>query len=364
MRVAVTFEQCWHEVPGGTARAAIDQVAAIVRGGAVELVGVAARHRQSPPSPWEPPIPVRQLPLPRLAMYEGWHRVGRPRVQRATGAVDVIHATGVAVPPRSAPLVVTVHDLAVLHDPSTFTRRGVSFLRTAIDRTRRRADLVLCSSRATLDDCMANGFAAERLRLVPLGVDPLAVDDESAERVRRVYGLPQRYVLSVGTMEPRKNLARLLDAFARIDGHDDVGLVLVGPTGWGDDLSARVAALGHRVRAVGFVPAADLPALYAESTVFCYPSLLEGFGLPVLEAMAQGAPVVTSAGTATEELVADGGGVAVDPRDPAAIATAIEQMLDAPEAARRMGERGREIAAGYTWDRTAQLTVAAYRELA
>jgi glycosyltransferase involved in cell wall biosynthesis len=362
VRVAVTLEQCWHSVPGGTARAAIDQVAAIGALGGVELVGVAARHKHPPPEPWVPPIPVEQLPIPRLLMYEGWHHLGWPHLEDATGPVDVIHATGVAVPPRTVPLVVTVHDLAVLHDPSTFTRRGISFMRRAIDLTRERADLVLCSSRATLDDCVANGFDADRLRLVPLGVrtEPASVAD--VERVRERYDLPERYLVFVGTREPRKNLAGLLAAYARLDRSGDLGLVLVGPEGWGEHGADRAPLRG--VSSLGFVPLVDLAPLYAGAAVSCYPSLLEGFGLPVLEAMAQGTPVVTSTGTATEELVADGGGVAVDPRDTTAIAGAITTLLDDPHLARAMGERGREVAASYTWERTARLTVEAYREVA
>ncbi|MFP4512960.1 MAG: glycosyltransferase family 4 protein [Acidimicrobiales bacterium] len=362
MRVAVTLEQCWHRVPGGTARAAIESVRALDATGGVELIGVSARHRRPPPEPWVPPIPVEQLRIPRLVMYEGWHHLGWPHVEEATGPVDLVHATGVAVPPRTVPLVVTVHDLAVLHDRSHFTRRGVSFMRAAIDHTRERGDLVLCSSRATLEDCVDNGFDPERLRLVPLGVDVGPVDDRAVARVRAEYRLPERFVLFVGTMEPRKNLVTLLDAVAMMD-DDGPPLVLVGPTGWGDDGGSRIEALGDRVRALGFVPADDLAAIYAAAEVFAYPSLLEGFGLPVLEAMAQGTPVVTSVGTATEELVRDGGGVAVEPRDPDAIATAIGSVLEDPTAAMAMGEQGRAVASAHTWERTAGLTLDAYREL-
>ena len=363
MRVAVTLEQCWHRVPGGTARAAIDQVAALHGLGELELVGVSARHKGPPVEPWVPPIPVEALNVPRLLMYEGWHHLGWPHVEDATGPVDLIHATGVAVPPRTVPLVVTVHDLAVLHDEAVFTRRGRSFMRRAIELARERADLVLCSSQATLDDCVANGFDADRLRLVPLGVTNAEVDDAAVARAREQYDLPERFVLFVGTLEPRKNLVGLLDAVARLDASSGVELVVVGPAGWGDDVDLSGRGLDRRVRALGFVPAENLPAVYAAAEVFAYPSLLEGFGLPVLEAMAQGVPVVTSTGTATEELVAEGGGIAVDPRDPAAIAEAMTGLLDDVDRAKAVGERGREVAAGYSWEGTARLTVDAYREL-
>ncbi len=367
MRVAVTLEQCWHRVPGGTARAALDLVAAMQDlegvGSDLNLVGLAARHKAPPPEPWVPSIPVEHLPIPRLLMYEGWHHLGWPHVEDATGRIDVIHATGVAVPPRSVPLVVTVHDLAVLHDPSTFTRRGVSFMRRAIELTRQRADLVLCSSQATLDDCIANDFDPDRLRLVPLGVSAAAAPDLEVERVRAAYSLPARFALFVGTLEPRKNLSGLLAAHAQLAAEADIDLVLVGPEGWGDHGGGVGSGPGGgaRVRSLGFVPQADLAPLYAAAEVFCYPSLLEGFGLPVLEAMAQGTPVVTSTGTATEELVAAGGGVAVDPRDPDAIAAGMLSVLHGDRPL--LVDQARAIAAEYSWDRTAELTLAAYREL-
>jgi glycosyltransferase involved in cell wall biosynthesis len=366
MRVALTLEQCWHRVPGGTARAAIELASVLSARDAVEVVGVAAAHRRDPLPPWTPPVPVRQMKLPRLALYESWHHVGHPDVERATGPVDVIHATGVAVPPRSAPLVVTVHDLAVLHDPDQFTRRGVAFMRKAIELTAERADLVLCSSRATLDDCRVQGFDPARLRLVPLGVHEQRATADDVDRMRRIHRLPGRYILFVGTLEPRKNLAALLESFRQLirdPAHDDVTLVVVGPEGWGEDLMPIMARLGDRCRPVGFVPADDLRALYAGAEVFCYPSLLEGFGLPVLEAMVQGAPVVTSTGTATEELVEDDAGIAIAPQDPTAITAALSEVLSDPGLAARLSDNGRRRAEIYSWSHTAELVETAYREL-
>ncbi|MGE0730913.1 MAG: glycosyltransferase family 4 protein [Acidimicrobiia bacterium] len=370
MRVAYTLEQCWHTVPGGTARAALDVADALVRHhrGEVELVGVSARHGGPPAAPWQPPIEVRALPLPRLALYEAWHVLRRPAVQRATGAVDVIHATGVAVPPASAPLVVTVHDLAYVHDPSQFTAKGRRFFTQALGLLRRDARLVLCSSQATLDDCLAVGLPADRLRLVPLGVRPrprTAADTTgtaAADAVRHRYGLRRPFVLSVGTLEPRKNLPRLLDAFGRL-GRDDVELVLVGATGWHTAIDELVRPLGDRVRVLGFLPDADRDALYAACRLFCYPSLFEGFGLPVLEAMSAGAPVVTSAGTATAEAAGDAA-LLVDPHDVGAIAAALAKALDDDGLADELRAAGLTRAATFTWERTAALTAEAYREAA
>jgi glycosyltransferase involved in cell wall biosynthesis len=169
-------------------------------------------------------------------------------------------------------------------------------------------------------------------------------------------------VLWVGTIEPRKNLAGLLEAFRRVP-RTDVDLVLVGPEGWGEDVRSHAAGIETRVRVLGFQTREDLAALYAGADLFCFPSLREGFGLPVLEAMVQGTPVVTSAGTSTEE-VAGGAGLVVDPRDPAALAEAITSVLDDADLAGRLAAAGRDRAAEYTWERTAARTVAAYTEAA
>ncbi|HEY8525519.1 MAG TPA: glycosyltransferase family 1 protein [Acidimicrobiales bacterium] len=363
MRVGVVLEQCWHRVPGGTALAALEQVRAVAELGGVEQVGVAARHRELPPEPFRPVIPVRHLPLPRRLLYETWHRARWPRVERATGPVDVIHATGYAVPPRSRPLLATVHDVAWRHDPGNFTRNGVLFFEAGLRRVIADADRVLCPSQATLNDCADAGIERSRLRRIPWGMTSRDVSPAEVERVRRAYGLDRRYVLFVGTQEPRKNLGRLLDAVARLP-HDDVVLAVVGPRGWGEALAPRAAALGDRVRLVGFVPAADLGPLYAGAAVLCYPSLVEGYGLPVAEALGHGAPVVTSKGTATEELVADGAGLTVDPTDTDAIAGALAQVLDDDDLADRLRRAGRARAAATTWETTARLTVAAYEEVA
>ncbi len=361
--MAVTLEQCWHDVPGGTAQAALESVRAVLAHGRVDQIGVSARHRHDPEPAWTPPIPVRPLPLPRLALYESWHRLRRPEVQRATGPVDVIHATGMAVPPPSSPLVVTVHDLAFLDAPAHFTRRGVSFFHRAIDLARRDATLVIVPSAATLAACRDHGFSADRLRHVPWGIDPRPASPAEVSAARRRHGLDGPYVLWAGTIEPRKNLPALLDAFASLP-ERGARLVLVGPQGWNTDLDHRLRRLGDRVRSVGFVSPEELRALYAGASVFCFPSLQEGFGLPVLEAMAQGTPVVTSCGTATEEVVGDAG-VLVEPRDVAALAEALGGLLDDPVGAAELGRRGaRRAVSDFSWEITASRLEAVYEEAA
>lgn len=360
MRVALTLEQCWHRVPGGSATSILALAGALAARDDVEVVGVAARHDGPPPAPWEPPVPVRHLPLPRLALYETWHAVRRPVVERATGPVDLVHATAVAVPGARAPLVVTIHDLAFLANPEQATRHGLRFFRRGTELARRHARLVLVPSEATAAECRDAGFDPGRIRVVPWGVDATPATDADVTRAREAHGLDRPYVLFVGTVEPRKNLGRLVRAMAALD-RSDVELVLVGAEGWNEDLGALLAALPGRSRSLGFVPLADLGPLYAGAAAVAYPSLREGFGLPPLEAMAQGAAVVTSLGTATEEVAGDAA-VLVDPTSVDAIAAGLDRVLSDPAGAAALGARARTRAATYTWSRTAALTADAYRE--
>jgi glycosyltransferase involved in cell wall biosynthesis len=354
LRVAYTLEQCWHDVPGGSTVAALEVLRRLADRGhvdAIEMVGVAGRHRDEPRPEFRPSVPVARLPIGRPWLYEAWNRFERPLVERATGPIDVCHST-IAVPAATrVPHVVTVHDVAFVHHPERFTRHGVRVMRAGLDRCR-SADLVLAPSRATLADLVAIGFPADRLRHVPWGVEAMHVDAADVDRVRAVHRLPDEFVLFVGTVEPRKNLARLAAAVAAVG---TLPLVVVGAPGWGD-----AAPVGADVRFLGFVPATDLWPLYAAATVFAYPSLEEGFGMPIAEAMAHGAPVVTSRGSATEE-IAGGAAELVDPLDADSIASGIRAALADRD---RLIELGAARAAQLTWNATVDATLTAYREVA
>jgi glycosyltransferase involved in cell wall biosynthesis len=362
MRVAVTVEQSWHVVPGGIATATVELLRALVARGDHDLVGVAARHRTPPPADLDPPVRVRQFPLGRRPLYEAWQLLRMPVVERATGAVDVVHDAGYVVPPSRAPLVATVHDLLFLVYPEHYTRHSLHVFRRGFALARRDARIVICPSEATRKACVDAGIEAARLRVVPLGVRVTTSDHEAEDRVRRTYGVARPYVLFSGTIEPRKNLRRVLRAFRAID-DPDVELLLAGPQGWKQDLGDDLSRLKGRARAIGFVPRADLDLLYAGAAVVVYPSIAEGFGLPVLEAMANGAAVVTSVGTATEE-VAGEAALLVDPLDEDAIAGAIRRLLDDRALAVELGSAARVRASTYTWTRSAELVAAIYAEAA
>ena len=352
LRVAYTLEQCWHDVPGGTARSALEVARRLLDRDDVELFPVAGRHRNPPDAPYVPPTGTRALPLARPFLYETWNRWSWPKVERSTGEIDVCHST-LAIPAATdAPHVVTVHDIAFVHTPDRFTGHGARVMRTGLERCR-AADLLLVPSAATRADLIAEGFDADRVRIVPWGVTGAAAGPGEIERVRRRYDLPERFVLFVGTLEPRKNLERLIAANAVSSAR--LPLVVAGPAGWGE-----LADPGEAARRIGFVPDADLFGLYSAATVFAYPSLEEGFGLPVAEAMASGTPVVTSRGSATEE-VAGGAAVLVDPRDVASIASGIDRAI--AESATLI-EAGSVRAAELAWDTTVDATVEAYRDAA
>jgi glycosyltransferase involved in cell wall biosynthesis len=275
---------------------------------------------------------------------------------------DVVHASGGAVPATVAPLVATIHDLAWRRHPEAATRRGRRMFEGWLADAR-RADRIVCPSESTRHDLVDAGFDDDRIRVVPLGVVPAHVEPGLPGRLRSRYGIDGPFVLWVGTLEPRKNLDRLVAAMSASATLTDVPLVLVGPEGWRTDVARTVAPLGERALVIGSVDDAEKRAWYEAADVFCLPSLHEGFGLPVLEAMAHGTPVVTSAGTATGEVAGDDA-LLVDPTDVGAIAEALSAVLANAATADRLAAAGRIRAAAHPWSRTAEGLVDVYREVA
>ena len=352
VRIAYTLEQCWRRVPGGTGTSALEVLKELLLIDECDVVGVAGRHRHGPTAGFEPPVPVATFPFGGALLVEAWTRVGWPLVESLVDGVDVVHSTTIIPPATHKPLVTTMHDVAFVHHPDFFTSRGNKVFRRSLALQRKKASLILCSSTATLNDCLQLGFASSRLRHVPLGVRTQVVEDRDRQRVRDKYALPHEFVLFVGTVEPRKNLARLVAALESMPSAPP--LVIAGIEGWGD----ATLTTSHEVHTIGFVASQDLPALYSLCNVFAFPSILEGYGLPVIEAMAHGAPVVTSRGTSTEE-VAGGAAVLVDPLDVASIASGI---LDALHRRDDLIAQGYARARQLPWSATAAATVEAYRD--
>ncbi len=279
--------------------------------------------------------------------------------------VDLVHAP-VNVGPlvRTCPVVVTVHDLSFLLYPGTFRAAHRLYQSLLACHTARRADRVIAISASTRDDVVRHfGVPAERIEVVPNGVDdafhPLPADAVAA--FRREKGLPERFLLCVGTLEPRKNIPRLLEALARVP--EAPPLVLCGGKGWYyDAIFATIERLGlrQRVHLPGYVQPAELPLWYNAASWFIYPSLYEGFGLPALQALACGTPSIVSRASSLPEVVGSAA-LLVDPLDVDAIAATLAQALQDETLAGSLRQAGRERASQFSWSHTAEETVAVYR---
>lgn len=373
-RVALTLTQVAHRVPGGTATSVVRLAGALLGTGAVDLTAVLARGDLRHPASMlrgsgrvtaaslPPGLRTATTSLPLPLLYDAWARWGRPSVPSATGPVDLVHVT---VPLRvgvaDVPFVATVHDLFPLTRPDDFTTRGARLMRGGLEWVLQHARAVMVPSATVAAACVEHGVAPDDVSVVPWGSDPTPVDLHRVDAVRRRHGLVGPYVLFVGTVEPRKNLAGLLAAVARLD-RPELTVAVVGPAGWGEELDVVAAGLASPVARLGHVPDDDLPGLYAGADVFCFPSFEEGFGLPVLEAMAAGAPVVTSATTATADVAGDAA-LLVDPCDTAALAAALAAVLDDPELADRLRSAGFARAAAHRWSAAAGATVDVYRRV-
>lgn len=379
LRVAVNAEQLLYRSPGGIGRYTAQLLTVLPGGFAdLEMVPFVARHSLMAADAVLAAVGVEEQtrrrlarqPLPRPLLYEAWLRVGRPGL-RGLGAVDVVHAPSVAVPPRGrAPLVVTVHDAAPELFPEAFPRRGRKFHAMGLAAAARRADLVITVSHAAADEITRlTAIEPARLRVVPNGVRPHSVDPAAAKRVLAARGLAdQRYVLWVGSSEPRKGIGTLVAAMAELrkkGAHPDVRTVLAGYDGWlGAGLIDRddLDALGPSLLQLGRVGEDELWSLYAGATAFAFPSLHEGFGLPVVEAMSRGVPVVASDIPALREVTA--GAARLAPAGMAAAwAAELDGLLSDESARQALGAEGAERSRWFSVERMTASTLAVYQEV-
>lgn len=329
--------------------------------------------------PWPASFRVRSIPISDRWMHILWQRLRLPLpVQAITGPLDLFHSPDFVLPPTGrAPSVLTVHDLSFLRVPECFVPGFCEYLTGAVNRAVRRARLVLADSESTRRDLIElMGVEPGRVAVLYPGVEPRfqpVLDITVLHRVTEQYGLPPRFVLGLGTLQPRKNFAGLVAAFRRLvaargDGAavGNLSLVIAGGEGWMVDgiyAAVRDAGLGGRVHFPGFVQEADLPALYSLAEVFAFPSWYEGFGLPVLEAMACGTPVVAANNSSLPEVVGEGG-LLVDAGDGHALAGALARVLTEPGLRQKLVVAGRAQAARFRWPHAAQHLLELYRATA
>ena len=290
--------------------------------------------------------------------YAAWHRLRRPGVPAGAGAgADVVHAPSLAIPPPGRrPLVVTVHDLAFRSHPDCFPPRGRAFHERGLALARSEAAAVVVPSRFTAGELADAGFDPARIHVVPHGIDRPPEPHPGPGPGRDVVP-PGPYLLAVGTREPRKGLGLLLAAHAALRAtRPELALVVAGPPGWGPPVDLDRPG----VTAPGRVSEAELDALYRGAAALALPSRTEGFGLPALEAMARGCPVVASAAGALPEVVG-GAGLLVPAGDADALAAALARLIDDEDERRRRAEAGRRRAAGFTWAACVEGHLAAYR---
>ncbi len=374
-RIAIDYTPAY-EQGGGIGRYVRELVTALARHDAsteyrLFVAGASARQLPSAPGPnfiWKP---TRLTPswLARL-----WHRARAPLpVEAFVGRVDLFHATDFVLPPTlpGTRTLLTVHDLSFVRVPEAASPGLKAYLDTVVPRSVERADHVLADSQATRDDLIAlYGTPADKVTVLLSGVDPRFHRVEDADEIAAVrsrYGLgSQRFIFSIGTVQPRKNYVRLIYALARLradgfDGH----LVIAGGRGWLDDpihAAIQAAGLQEQVKLIGFAADSDLPALYSAAACLAFPSLYEGFGLPILEAMACGTPVVTANVSSLPEVAGDAA-LSVDPYDLDALTAALDNALHNVDLRATLIERGLARVSLFSWDSAAEQLRRIYAEL-
>jgi glycosyltransferase involved in cell wall biosynthesis len=282
---------------------------------------------------------------------------------------DLFHGTDALAPYLKTPTVITIHDLSTTLFPEHHTRMHRLFAHISLPRMARRASAIIADSESTRHDVITHlHIEPSRVHAIHLAVnhirfyprDPV----EARSKIAQALNITTPYILAVGTLEPRKNLITLLKAYAQLPA-DAPMLVLAGAHGWVDSpLFAAVQRLGlkQRVHFTGHVADELLPSLYSAAQVFVYPSLYEGFGLPVLEALACGTPVITSNTSSLPEVAGDAA-ILVDPNNPDQLTDQIKRLLSNQNLRAELSTRGPARAQQFTWQRTAQLTVDVYRQV-
>ncbi len=321
---------------------------------------------------WPDQVRIRRLPLPDRYQTILWHRLRAPLpVELWTGATDIFHAPNFLLPPvHRAKTLLTIHDLAFLVRPQYAFPELRRFLEKAVPRSIERADHILADSEASRQDAIRLfGLAPERVTVVGAGVEPRfrVMRREGLTAVRDRYGLDWPFVLSISTLEPRKNFDGLIRAFAeakrqsRFPHH----LVIAGNKGWLYEpifKAVEASQAEQFVHFLGFVPDEDLPALYNLADLFAFPSHYEGFGLPVLEALACGVPVLCTNTSSLPEIAGDAA-MLIPTNDHEALVTGLTELLTTPDLRQKLAVKGPTRAAQFTWERAARRLWQVYQDL-
>ncbi len=286
--------------------------------------------------------------------------------------VDILHVQYTAPPYAPCAVVAMIHDLSFEHLPETFKRRSWMQMRLTVRATARAAAHVLTDSDYSREDILRTyGLPPERVTATPLAASSIFKPVEDVAKVKRTldkYGIEGDYLLAVGSIQPRKNIPRLINAYASLFARSPGAmpkLVIAGKPAWLYDETLRAAGgsdARDQIIFTGYVPEAELPSLYTGALCFVYPSYFEGFGIPPLEAMRCGTPVITGNGTCFPEVVGDAG-LMVDTVNERAIADAIQRMLAEPGLRAQLREKGLKHALNYDWRETARLTLGIYEQV-
>jgi len=378
LRIAIDYTSAVNQTAGigRFVRGLVHSVTALDTTDSFLLLHAAPNPGRVASYPSGPNVSRRVLRISERWMNIFWHRMLMPLpADWLTGPIDLFHSPDFVMPPvRAARSILTVHDLAFLLRPECADARLRAYLEKVVPRSVHRASHIVADSENTRNDviCLL-GVPPERVTVVPGGVDPSfrPVEDHGqlqALRHRIGLGATTPYILFVGMIEPRKNLIGLIEAFDILKSRRPLPhkLVVVGRRGWlWEATMARVERSPYRSEIIfpGFIPDEQLSALYSAAETFAFPSHYEGFGLPVLEAMACGTPVVASRASSLPEVVGDAG-MQVDPDDPESLASALELLAITPEMRADFRQRGLQRAATFNWGVAARAMLDVYHKVA
>ncbi len=315
----------------------------------------------------------KEIPINERWLHRIWYRLKIPlSVQNFTGRLDLFHSPDFVLPPisKKTPTLLTVHDLSFIRFPETFTPALITYLNRIVPWSINRATHILADSQATKDDLATHwNVPREKVSVLYSGVSDMfkpITDPHSIKKVHKKYNLGEKpYLISVGTIQPRKNYQMLIRAFRPVAENFPNDLIIVGGKGWMHDQildEVEIQGLSGRVHFLGFVDDADLPALYSAATLFTSPSLYEGFGLPILEAMACGVPVMASDVSSMPEVVGDAG-VLLPAKDTAAWSQAMMDLIEDMSRRTKLVGAGFLRARKFTWSKSARELVTIYDQL-